>query len=152
MRVRLLYAFALGASLAHAGSDAADRLAASAQTFKEVMDTPDKSIPRGLLNRAQCIVIIPGLKKGAFVFGAKYGKGFLSCRNKDGIGWSAPGGVRVEGGSFGFQIGGEETDASGGTFHPSRDRRGADRGDPDLVAFARPVRRHLVERSHSASG
>jgi len=110
MRLKLFSIIALGAGLAHAGSDAADRLAASAETFKEVMDTPDKAIPRGLLNKAECIVIVPGLKKAAFVVGAKYGKGFVSCRKKTGVGWSAPGGVRVEGGSFGFQIGGEETD------------------------------------------
>jgi lipid-binding SYLF domain-containing protein len=112
MRLKLFSAIVLAAGLAHAASDtAADRLAAAADTFKEVMDMPDKSIPQSLLNKAQCIVIVPGLKKGAFVFGAKYGRGFLSCRKKDGVGWSAPGGIRVEGGSFGFQIGGEETDA-----------------------------------------
>jgi lipid-binding SYLF domain-containing protein len=110
MRLKLFPLLALAAGLAHAASDAADRLAASAETFKEVMGTPDKAIPQGLLNKAQCIVIVPGLKKGAFIVGAKYGRGFVSCRNKNGVGWSAPGGVRVEGGSFGFQIGGEETD------------------------------------------
>jgi lipid-binding SYLF domain-containing protein len=110
MRLKLLPVLALGAGMTYAASDVADRLAAAAQTFKEVMGTPDKAIPQGLLNKAQCIVIVPGLKKGAFVVGAKYGKGFVSCRKKDGVGWSAPGGVRVEGGSFGFQIGGEETD------------------------------------------
>ena len=62
-----------------------------------------------LLNKAQCAIVVPGLKKGAFIVGAKYGKGFVSCR-KNGAGWSAPGAVRVEGGSFGFQIGGAETD------------------------------------------
>jgi len=75
-----------------------------------VMDTPDKSIPQDLLTKAQCVVVVPGLKKGAFIVGAKYGKGFVSCRKKDGVGWSAPGSIRVEGGSFGFQIGGQETD------------------------------------------
>jgi lipid-binding SYLF domain-containing protein len=55
-------------------------------------------------------VIVPSLKTAAFVFGAKYGKGYLSCRHKGGAGWSSPGTVRVEGGSFGFQIGGSETD------------------------------------------
>jgi SH3 domain-containing YSC84-like protein 1 len=53
---------------------------------------------------------VPGLKKGAFIVGAKYGKGFVSCRAKSGVGWSAPGSVRVEGGSFGLQAGGSETD------------------------------------------
>src|SRR5712692_5442460 len=73
------------------------------------MSTPDRSIPQDLLDKAHCIVIVPGLKKGAFIIGAKYGKGFLSCRSA-GKGWSAPGTVRIEGGSFGFQIGGSESD------------------------------------------
>src|SRR6266704_3622663 len=85
------------------------RLDEAAAVFKEIMDTPDKSIPQDLLDKAHCIVIVPGLKKGAFIFGAKYGKGFLSCRAK-GKGWSAPGTIRVEGGSVGFQIGGSESD------------------------------------------
>jgi lipid-binding SYLF domain-containing protein len=63
-----------------------------------------------MLENAHCIVIVPGLKTGAFLFGAKYGKGYLSCRNKSGTGWSAPGTVRIEGGSVGFQIGGSTTD------------------------------------------
>jgi SH3 domain-containing YSC84-like protein 1 len=50
------------------------------------------------------------LKTAAFVFGGKHGRGILSCRNKNGTGWSAPGTVRIEGGSVGFQIGGSETD------------------------------------------
>lgn len=74
------------------------------------MDTPDKSIPQDLLNKADCVIIVPGLKKGAFIVGAKYGRGFFSCRKQGGVGWSAPAAVRVEGGSFGFQIGGSETD------------------------------------------
>lgn len=86
-----------------------ERLQDSATVFKEVMDTPDKGIPQDLLDRAHCIAIVPGLKKGAFIVGAKYGKGFISCREKTGQ-WSAPGAIRVEGGSVGFQIGGSETD------------------------------------------
>jgi lipid-binding SYLF domain-containing protein len=74
------------------------------------MATPDKAIPQDLLEKAHCIVIVPGLKKGAFIVGGKYGKGYLSCRKKKGVGWSAPGTVRIEGGSVGFQIGGSETD------------------------------------------
>ena len=74
------------------------------------MAAPDKGIPQDLLENAHCIVIVPGLKTAAFVFGGKYGKGYLSCRNKNGVGWSAPGTVRIEGGSVGFQIGGSETD------------------------------------------
>ncbi len=78
--------------------------------FSEIMSAPDRGIPRDLLDKAHCAVIVPGLKKGAFVFGAEYGKGFVTCRRKNGKGWSAPASVRMEGGSFGFQIGGSETD------------------------------------------
>src|SRR5436190_20607084 len=85
------------------------RLDEASAVFQEIMSTPDRSIPQDLLDKAHCIVIVPGLKKGAFIFGAKYGKGFLSCRAK-GKGWSAPGTIRVEGGSVGFQIGGSESD------------------------------------------
>jgi lipid-binding SYLF domain-containing protein len=63
-----------------------------------------------MLANAHCIVIVPGLKTAAFVFGGKYGKGYVSCRKQSGAGWSAPGTVRIEGGSFGFQIGGSSTD------------------------------------------
>lgn len=86
------------------------RLEESAAVLEEIMDTPDKSIPQDLLNKADCVVIVPGLKKGAFIVGAKYGRGFFACRKKGGAGWSAPAAIRVEGGSFGFQIGGSETD------------------------------------------
>src|SRR5271156_271093 len=111
MNWKLIAALGLGAGLLCAESDAPKRLQAAADSFKEVMDTPDKSIPQDLLTKAQCLVVVPGLKKGAFIVGAKYGKGFVACRKKDGVGWSAPAAVRVEGGSFGFQIGGAETDA-----------------------------------------
>ena len=74
------------------------------------MSAPDKGIPQDLLEKAQCIVVVPGLQKGAFIIGGKYGKGFMLCRKMNGVGWSAPAAIRVEGGSFGFQIGGEETD------------------------------------------
>lgn len=90
--------------------DVDKRLDAAALVMKEIMSTPDKSIPQDLLNKSQCVVVVPGLKKGAFIIGGKYGRGFVSCRHANGIGWSAPGAVRVEGGSFGFQIGGAETD------------------------------------------
>ena len=97
-------------ALMGADNDAASRLQAANQSFVEVMGTPDKTIPQDLLNKAQCIVMVPGLKKGAFIVGAKYGKGFVFCRHSDGLGWTAPAAIRVEGGSFGFQIGGAETD------------------------------------------
>jgi lipid-binding SYLF domain-containing protein len=88
----------------------AARLAEAAAVFSEVMATPDRGIPQDLLERAHCIVIVPGVKTAAFVVGGKYGKGFLSCRNHNGVGWSAPATVRIEGGSVGFQIGGSSTD------------------------------------------
>jgi len=90
--------------------ESAQRLNESAAVFSEVMAAPDKGIPQEMLENANCIVIVPSLKTGAFIFGGKYGKGYLSCRNKSGPGWSAPGTVRIEGGSVGFQIGGSETD------------------------------------------
>ena len=88
----------------------AERLDAAAAVFTEVMAAPDKGIPQEMLEHAHCIVIVPELKTGAFIVGGKYGKGILSCRNKVGPGWSAPGTVRIEGGSVGFQIGGSSTD------------------------------------------
>ncbi len=101
----------------------AERLGRTAVVFREIMQIPDKGIPQPLLDKSQCIVVVPGLKKGAFIIGAKYGRGFMSCRKASGRGWSAPGAVRVEGGSFGFQIGGEETDV----IMLVMNRRGADR-------------------------
>ena len=100
----------LFASNGYSDDDNAQRLQNSVDVFKEIMSAPDRSIPKELLDEAQCIVIVPGMKQGAFIFGAKYGKGYLSCRKRDGVGWTAPGTIRIEGGSFGFQIGGEETD------------------------------------------
>jgi lipid-binding SYLF domain-containing protein len=96
------------AGIIHA-SEAGQRLNESTAVLKEIMATPDRAIPQDLLDKAECVAVIPGVKKGAFIVGAKYGRGFLSCRSGS-VGWSAPAGVRVEGGSFGFQIGGSETD------------------------------------------
>lgn len=93
-----------------ADDDAAQRLNEAAVVFSEIMATPDRSIPRDLVEKAHCIVIVPELKTAAFVVGGKYGKGFISCRKAAGAGWSAPGAVRIEGGSVGFQIGGSSTD------------------------------------------
>jgi SH3 domain-containing YSC84-like protein 1 len=101
---------ATGGSLLYGAGDASKRLDDSAQMLTEIMSAPDKGIPQDLLRRAQCVVLVPGLKKGAFIVGAKYGKGFMLCRKASGVGWSAPAAIRVEGGSFGFQIGGSETD------------------------------------------
>lgn len=101
--------FALSAATLLAET-APERLADSAQVLSEVMRAPDKGIPQDLLAKAQCIVIVPGLKKAAFVVGGEFGRGFAACRGAGGTGWGAPAAVRMEGGSFGLQLGGSSTD------------------------------------------
>jgi SH3 domain-containing YSC84-like protein 1 len=113
--VKLIIATTVATTLALAPLMAADnepakRLNAAAAVFSEIMAAPDKGIPQDLIGNAHCIVIVPELKTAAFVVGGKYGKGYLACRKKDAAGWSAPGTVRIEGGSVGFQIGGSSTD------------------------------------------
>ncbi|MBL8227166.1 MAG: lipid-binding SYLF domain-containing protein [Bryobacterales bacterium] len=110
MRLRNLLLLPLAALTLTAGPEEDKRLENAALMFDEIMGIKDKEIPQDLLDKATCAVLVPGLKKGAFVFGAKFGRGFVLCRKKGGTGWSAPGAVRVEGGSFGLQIGGSETD------------------------------------------
>ncbi len=109
MRLTMLAALVLTPLLAK-DNEPVNRLNEAVAVFSEIMAAPDKGIPQDLLEKAHCIVIVPDLKTAAFVFGGKYGKGYLSCRNKSGTGWSAPGTVRIEGGSVGFQIGGSSTD------------------------------------------
>jgi SH3 domain-containing YSC84-like protein 1 len=109
MRIILAAALAIVPLLAK-DNQPVKRLDESAAVFSEVMATPDKGIPQDLLSKAHCIVIVPSMKTAAFVVGAKFGKGYVSCRNKGGEGWSAPATVRIEGGSVGFQIGGSATD------------------------------------------
>src|SRR6202050_1469433 len=87
--------------------DDVNRAQRAATVFQEIMNAPD-SIPQDVLNKAQCIAIIPGDKKFAFIFGADYGRGLAVCRTENG--WSAPLYLAVEGGSFGYQIGGSSTD------------------------------------------
>lgn len=96
---------------AFAASDMAaiqKRLDAATATLNEIMATPDKAIPDQILTGATCVGVVPGLIKGAFIFGAEYGQGVVTCRT--GHGWSAPAFIKMEGGSFGFQIGGSGTD------------------------------------------
>jgi len=87
-----------------------DRLDASADTLTDMIRAFDKGIPQDLIDKARCVVVVPGMKKAGFIFAAKYGRGFAVCRRQGGSGWSAPAGMRVEGGSVGFQIGGSDTD------------------------------------------
>ncbi|HKM85566.1 MAG TPA: lipid-binding SYLF domain-containing protein [Terriglobales bacterium] len=88
-----------------------ERINKSAIVFKEILGMPD-GIPKDLLNRAYCVVIFPSVKKAAFVVGGSYGRGLITCRRgRDFSGsWSAPAMFALEAGSFGFQIGGQETD------------------------------------------
>jgi lipid-binding SYLF domain-containing protein len=85
-----------------------ERMATASEVINEVMSVPDKGIPQSILAEAACVVVIPHYKKGAFVVGAQYGQGVATCRTPRG--WSAPVFVKLEGGSFGWQIGGQSTD------------------------------------------
>jgi lipid-binding SYLF domain-containing protein len=91
-------------------SKTAERLDDAATLFSEVMATPDRSIPQDLLAKANCMVLVPGLKKAAFGIGGKYGRGFAVCRAAGGTGWGPPAAIRIEGGSIGFQIGVSSSD------------------------------------------
>jgi lipid-binding SYLF domain-containing protein len=86
------------------------RLQNSTLSFSEVMHEPDKGIPRDLFDKSRCIVIIPAVKKAAFIVGGKYGRGFVSCRRNGTGRFGTPAAVRIEGGSYGLQIGGSSTD------------------------------------------
>src|SRR5438270_9981768 len=90
-------------------SKIADRMTAASDVIEQIMATPDKAIPGGILAGAHCVVVIPSYKKGAFVVGAQYGQGVATCRTASGK-WSAPVCVQLAGGSVGFQIGGQATD------------------------------------------
>src|SRR5271165_4711008 len=105
----------LGMSLTPLSAFAADdkatidaRIQSAKAVLDEVMATPDKAIPNQIMSQATCVGVIPSVKKGAFLVGAEYGQGVVTCRT--GHGWSAPAFIRIAGGSFGFQIGGQATD------------------------------------------
>jgi len=87
-----------------------ERLKAAEQVLTEMAEAQDRGIPTDLIAQAKCIVIVPGVKKAALGVGGQYGRGYMSCRRIDNNQWSAPAGVRIEGASVGFQIGGTETD------------------------------------------
>ncbi len=111
MKLSFLILAGLGSAVAFASEsshNAAKLISESANVFTEITSAPDKGIPDTILQKAQCIGIVPGLKRAGFIIGGKYGKGILTCRT--GAGWSAPEIVKVEGGSFGAQIGAGETD------------------------------------------
>jgi SH3 domain-containing YSC84-like protein 1 len=108
LAVTTLIAIASLTAVASDHEDDVNRTHRAARVFKEIMDTPDRGIPSGLLESAKCIAIIPGDKKFAFIFGASYGRGLATCRT--GHGWSAPMFVAIDSGSVGYQIGGSSTD------------------------------------------
>jgi SH3 domain-containing YSC84-like protein 1 len=110
MSIRLLLiclVFVLGLQ---AQSKAVKRMSEAADIFVETMEMKDQGVPQDLLNKANCAVLVPGMKKGGFIVGGKFGRGYAVCRKEGGQGWTAPAAVRVEGGSVGLQIGGSETD------------------------------------------
>jgi lipid-binding SYLF domain-containing protein len=92
-----------------ASDTAQERMSDATKVFSEIMATPDKGIPHDLMEKAQCMVIVPGMKQAAIGIGGKYGRGFAFCRQNH-ADWGSPAAVRVEGGSFGFQLGASSTD------------------------------------------
>ncbi|HVN82207.1 MAG TPA: lipid-binding SYLF domain-containing protein [Terriglobia bacterium] len=89
---------------------ALERVDTASTVLDEIMAAPDKGIPGDLLVKSECVAVIPSMKKGGFIFGGKYGVGVISCRVNNSRSWSAPSTIRIEGGSFGLQIGGAGTD------------------------------------------
>jgi lipid-binding SYLF domain-containing protein len=111
MSLLLMSTLGMIGTYAWAGSarqDSVDRLQSSVDVIHAIMATPDKGIPQEVLNDAKCVVVVPNLIKGGFVFGGKHGRGVASCRTAEG--WSAPAFVSVGGGSAGLQIGLEGVD------------------------------------------
>jgi SH3 domain-containing YSC84-like protein 1 len=96
------------ATAASTHEDLQDRIEASKVVLDEILNTPDNGVPLGILKMATCVAVIPSVKKGAFLVGAEYGQGVVTCRT--GHGWSGPVFIRLAGGSFGFQAGGQATD------------------------------------------
>jgi lipid-binding SYLF domain-containing protein len=127
-----------------------DRLDASAETVTDMMRASDKGVPQDLIDKAHCVVVIPGMKKAGFIFGAEEGRGFAVCRRSGGSGWSAPAAMRIEGGSFGFQIGVSDTDLlmlvmnEGGMRHLLSDKFTL---GGDATVAAGPIGRQLTAKT-----
>ena len=103
-----LLAFVVASSFAQDKNKAVDRVQSSATVLNEIESAPDKGIPEEVLGSADCVAIVPSLLKGGFIVAARYGRGVASCRTAKG--WSAPAFFSIQGGSFGFQIGGQAVD------------------------------------------
>jgi SH3 domain-containing YSC84-like protein 1 len=101
-----LASVALAADLG--ATKASERVQAAADVLSEIQDAPDQGIPENVLGSAECVAVVPTLLNGGFIVGARYGRGVASCRTPKG--WSSPAFFMVEGGSFGFQIGGQAVD------------------------------------------
>jgi lipid-binding SYLF domain-containing protein len=101
---------ATGAFAADREAKAIDRIDMSADVITQLMRADDKGIPQSLIDRAKCVVVIPGMKKAGFIVGGAFGRGYAVCRHESGRGWSAPAAMAMEGGSVGFQIGASEQD------------------------------------------
>jgi lipid-binding SYLF domain-containing protein len=110
MRLTLCMAATLIAAPIFAAEAPTARLSDAADVLGDMMKMSDKGIPQELMDKAHCVVVVPGLKKVGFGIGGKYGAGFASCRKPSGAGWTAPAAIKVEGGSVGFQIGASEQD------------------------------------------
>jgi len=108
----LVCAFTIAASSAFAAlsNDEVKRLSQAGTIISELRTAPDKGIPENIWDKAECVIVIPNLKKGAFVVGGEYGSGVMSCREKERNAWTSPVFMQIAKGSFGLQIGGEEID------------------------------------------
>lgn len=104
----LCFLFTCSAFAASSREDLQARVEAARTALDQILAAQDRGIPLNILEQATCVGVVPGLLKGAFVFGGQYGQGVVTCRT--GHGWSAPVFIRMAGGSFGFQIGGQSTD------------------------------------------
>ena len=96
-------------SSAASANESEKRIRESTGVLREILEAKDKGVPEDLLEKAQCVGVVPNLKRAGFIIGAKYGKGVVVCR-ENGRAWSAPSTIRIEGGSIGLQIGAGETD------------------------------------------
>jgi lipid-binding SYLF domain-containing protein len=100
--------FLIAAAVIASAETYEQRLSDSTTVIHEMSQASDEGIPQDLLRKARCVIVVPGLKKVAFIGGGKYGRGYASCMTRKG--WSPPAAVRIEGGSFGLQLGGSSTD------------------------------------------
>jgi len=129
MRYCVALLLPLTVSMLFAADEPDKRIRVSAEVLSEIMHAKDKGIPEDLLEKSQCVGIIPDLKRAGFIVGAKYGKGVVVCRTESG--WSAPANVRIEGGSIGLQIGAGETDV----VFLLMNRRGMNKLEADKFTF-----------------